>query len=94
MIIEDYLERFALSTNEYKQLEETKYMVYLRNSNEFSKVYTMLDNDPSLEIDDADLNIKEKVSTIEYSNDEVKYSLKADLIKDTYYLIIEENIYA
>lgn len=94
MQVEDYLDIFNLVGNHYEQLEEGKYLIYLRDSNEFSKLYTILDNDTSLELEDATLFPNEKVSNLIYSNDRVRYHLKADLPNDRYLLEIEENIYA
>ena len=86
----NYIIKLGLEGKEYEEPIEGRYLFHLDDSNEFSRIYTKLENDESLELQDADLSPKEKVSSITYSGDGIDISLKANFQTDTYFVIIEE----
>ena len=66
-----------------------KYIITLSNSDEYSKMYTLLDkSDASLDPEGMIMSSSDSMMT--YLTDDFDITLKADFDNDRYYLIIEE----
>ena len=93
-VINKYLDMLGLQGRGEVIYDDTnnvdKLVINLKNSNEFARTYTLLDNADWLTLDDGDLSIQDERSNLMYINDEVSFNLKANLLEDKYILEIEE----
>ena len=68
-----------------------KYIIELEDSNEFSRMYTLLDNSDEVEIDDYATLITDKVSELSFIGDGYKIKLVGNFVSDIYRIIITEE---
>ena len=67
-----------------------KYIINLDNSDEFSRMYTVLDKYEDADLDPEEMIMSSSSSLMVYLTDDFDITLKADFDKDTYQMIIEE----
>ena len=72
------------------KLNGDKYIIQLENSDEFSKMYTVLDKYEGADLDPEGMVMSSSSSIMIYLTDDFDITLKADFDKDTYQMIIEE----
>ena len=65
-----------------------KLIIPLLNSDEYSKVYTILDKSDLVELDSSCTLVTDKVSELQYFNDEFVIKLDANFIDDLYRVVI------
>lgn len=70
-----------------------KYIIPLMTSDEYSKVYTILDKSDLVELDTSCTLVTDKISELQYFNDEYVVKLDANFTDDFYRVVItKENI--
>lgn len=88
------MEKFIknLNLNKSGHYENNKYIIDLSDSNEYSKMYTLLDNSSILSLDPESTQISESSSMLIYNDDDFKYDIKlsANYNQDEYKVIISE----
>ena len=89
--LDKYLDLLNIKDKEISNYKDKVYIVILDNSNDFSRLYTRLDNMDDLDLEESNLSIREEESIFVYSNEEFKITLEANFIKDEYLLIMEEK---
>jgi len=67
-----------------------KYIIQLDNSDEFSRMYTVLDKYEGADLDPEGMVMSSSSSIMVYLTDDFDITLKADFDRDTYQMIIEE----
>lgn len=80
-----------LGINADGSYQSGKYIVELEDSNEFSKMYTLLDNSDVVEIDDFATLITDKVTELTFDGDNFKIKLVGNFITNMYRLVITEE---
>lgn len=65
------------------------YIVQLDSSNEYSKIYTLLDRAEGVDLDNDESVLSESSTLLVYLADDFDIKLKADLDKDAYSVEIE-----
>lgn len=65
------------------------YTISLSNSNEYSKVYTILDKAKGIDLDDEESVLSESSTLLVYLADDFDIKLKADLDKNIYTVSFE-----
>ena len=71
--------------------EGEDYIVILDDSDDFAKMYTLLDNANWLSSQNTSLSLQQDVTLIKYSNDNISLILSADFTEDKYLLKLEEK---
>lgn len=86
------LEQLLKDLNITKQgkMNGDKYIIQLDNSDEFSRMYTVLDKYEGADLDPEEMVMSSSSSIMIYLTDDFDITLKADFDKDTYQMIIEE----
>jgi hypothetical protein len=69
-----------------------KYIIPLTDSDEYSKVYTLLDKSDLVELDTTCTLVTDKVSELQYFNDEFTVKLDANFPEDFYRVVITKEI--
>ena len=69
---------------------DNAYVITLDNSNEFSKVYTILDKSELCDLDGAEVNLGVDSSMMVYLADDFDIKLKANFDTNTYSVSFEE----
>lgn len=84
------MEEFAkkLGIEHLGEMEENKYVVPLLDSDEYSKVYTILDKSDLVELDTSCTLVTDKVSELQYFNDDFVVKLDANFVDDLYRVVI------
>lgn len=75
--------------------DKGKYIIPLADSDAYSKVYTILDNDKTkgiINLDSTGTLMNDNISQLLYFNEEYDVKLIGDFEKDEYKVIIEESI--
>ena len=90
MNINDWIESLKISSNP-KSLGDGKYKVSLKDSNEFAKVYSKLEKNDILDIDEEATLITEDISQLLYLGKDIRINLVGNFEKDIYYIIISEE---
>ena len=89
MYMEKYLKNMGISkVGRYN--DKNAYIIDIDNSDEYGKIYSILDKNDDLEEVDEDSKITIQTSTIVFESDEYKFTLLADFDRDTYKLICVE----
>lgn len=88
------MEKFIknLNLNKSGHYENNKYIIDLSDSNEYSKMYTLLDNSSLVSLDPESTQISESSSMLIYNDDDLKFDIKlsANYNQDEYKIIISE----
>lgn len=72
------------------KMNGNKYIITLDNSDDFSRMYTILDKYPEASLDPEGMIMSDSSSVMVYLTDDFDITLKADFDRDAYYVIIEE----
>lgn len=75
---------------EAKLMEDDCYVVQLNNSNDYGRIYSILENSDIIEIDDDSSVLTYESSSIQYNGDGFIITLISDFDADTYKLTIKE----
>lgn len=75
---------------EAKLMEDNCYVVQLKNSNDYGKIYSILENSDLIEIDDDSSVLTYESSSIQYNGDGFVITLISNFDADTYKLTIKE----
>lgn len=92
-MINYYLEKLGLDKNrgEFIEVEgQSIFRIVLKNSNEFARIYSLLENADWLSLQDGDLSLQDEFTNFLYINDDISFSLKGNLLKDYYVLEMRE----
>jgi len=68
-----------------------KYVIPLSNSDEYSKIYTLLDKSDVVELDTSCTLVTDKVSELQYFNDNYVVKLDANFSDDLYRVVISKE---
>lgn len=71
--------------------QNDKYVIELSNSNEFSKMYTLLDNSEEVEINEFATLITDKVSEMQFEGEGYVVRLVGNFTTDLYKIVIKEE---
>ena len=87
------MEEFAkqLGIEEPGELIGDKYVIPLMNSDEYSKIYTILDKSDLVDLDGSSTLVTEKVSELKYIGDEFTVKLDANFVDDFYRVVITKE---
>jgi len=78
----------------FSQEGETKgksYVIRLKDSNDYSRAYTLLDKSDLTELDGDAISLDVEKSTISYVSEGYRITLDADFDKDVYTVTIKEG---
>ena len=84
--MENFLKELGINKEFTKQGD--KLVISLEDSNEFSKMYTLLDKSPLVDLDVENIELTSELNTLVYLGDEFDITLKADFKDDVYLLEI------
>jgi uncharacterized HAD superfamily protein len=70
-------------------LDGSKYIIELSNSNEYSKMYTLLDKSPEVDLEEELTLVTDKVGELIFYGDEFEVKLVGNFASDIYRIIIE-----
>lgn len=73
------------------KMEKDRYIVKLKNSDEFSKYYTLLDSCDYLDLSDSSSMGGEFATVLSYYVSDFRVSLNANFIDDYYTFVVEED---
>lgn len=87
------MEEFAkqLGIEEPGELIGNKYVIPLMNSDEYSKIYTILDKSDLVDLDGSSTLVTDKVSELKYIGDEFTVKLDANFVDDFYRVVITKE---
>jgi len=71
-------------------MEGDKYIIELSNSNDYSRVYTLLDNSEFVDIDEDATLVTNKVGELLFLSDDFDVKLVANFAQDIYRVVITE----
>lgn len=71
-------------------MKKDRYIIELKNSDEFSKYYTLLDSCDDLELSDTSSMSQEFATVLSYYSPDFKASLNANFADDYYTFVVEE----
>ena len=71
-------------------MKKDRYIIELKNSDEFSKYYTLLDSCDELELSDTSSMSQEFATVLSYYSPDFKVSLNANFNDDYYTFMVEE----
>lgn len=74
------------------EMSNGKYIIPLNNSDEYSKVYTLLDKSDLVELDTSCTLVTDKVSELQYFNDDFNIKLAANFVDDLYKVVISKEV--
>ena len=72
------------------KLEADRYVLKLEDSDEYSRYYTILDQEEDLELSDTSSMSQEFATVLTYVNEDYKLKLNANFIDDYYTFTVEE----
>ena len=72
------------------KLESDRYVLKLEDSDEYSRYYTILDQEDDLELSDTSSMSQEFATVLTYVNEDYKLKLNANFIDDYYTFTVEE----
>lgn len=91
MNIKEIIEKLNLTNYEVENnSKDNSYIIRLKDSNDYSKVYTILDKSDGFDLDVDKILLNEDVSEFIYMCDNYDVKLIANLSEDKYKVIIEE----
>lgn len=91
MTIEEIIKKLNLTEYEVENnSKDNSYTIRLKDSNDYSKVYTILDKSDDFDLDVDKMLLNENVSEFIYLCDDYDVKLIANLSEDKYKVIIEE----
>lgn len=79
-----------LGVEDTGEINKNRYIIELKNSDEFSKYYTMLDSYDNLELSDTSSMSQEFATVLSYYSPDFKVSLNANFADDYYTCVVEE----
>ena len=87
------MEEFAkkLGIKEPGELVNGKFIIPLMNSDEYSKIYTILDKSDLVDLDGSSTLVTENVSELKYIGDEFTVKLDANFVDDFYRVVISKE---
>lgn len=91
MTIEELLDYLGLDSIDLKEEANSAYSTGLVNSDEFGRIFTLLDNNEYLEPDDERSLLTPDLVKLFYTGDDYTAVLSANLTDDIYKFDIEEN---
>ena len=89
--IQSYLDKLGITEEGYWSQDRSTYIIPLKDSNEFARVYTKLDNADWLFLYDGELSLREEASSLLFVNEDVNFTLKSDFINNNYILEVREE---
>ena len=72
------------------KLESDRYVLKLEDSNEYSRYYTILDQEEDLELSDTSSMSQEFATVLTYTSEDYKLKLNANFVDDYYTFTVEE----
>ena len=86
------LERLKLVDRGVERPEDNSYVIDLQDSEEYAKIFTRLEKDDQLELQDSNQVVTEKGSSLMYSSDDegLLVNLTADWEGDVYTLVLTD----
>ena len=72
------------------KLESDRYILKLEDSDEYSRYYTILDQEEDLELSDTSSMSQEFATVLTYTNEDYKLKLNANFVDDYYTFTVEE----
>ena len=91
MTVKELLDYLGLDSLDLKEDANSKYSAGLLDSDEFGRIFTLLDNNEYLEPDDEKSLLTPDMVKLFYDGDGYTAILSANLLDDTYNFNIEEN---
>lgn len=89
MTIKELLSKLNLNVTVNENAPKDVLTIDLKNSDEYARVYTRLENTELLELDEASVTMSEHSTILEYYNEEFNVTLESDFDSDVYKLVIE-----
>ena len=90
MRINDFIENAGIASRG-KMSDDGVYVINLSDSNEYSKMYTVLDKMDGIYLDASNIMVDEHASILTYTGEGIKAELKADFDANLYTLNIWEE---
>lgn len=90
MEINKFLNELDLSFTEEPIIEENTYTFLISDSDEYAKVYSILENSSLVDLEEDSVIITEHNNILKYYSDDFDIELQANFDSDTYKLIISE----
>ena len=72
------------------KLESDRYVLKLEDSDEYSRYYTILDQEEDLELSDTSSMSQEFATVLTYTSEDYKLKLNANFVDDYYTFTVEE----
>ena len=72
------------------KLESDRYVLKLEDSDEYSRYYTILDQEEDLELSDTSSMSQEFATVLTYTNEDYRLKLNANFVDDYYTFTVEE----
>lgn len=73
------------------EVVNNKYVIPLMDSDEYSRVYTLLDKSDLVDLDTSSTLVTDKVSELQYFNDTFTVKLDANFVDDFYRVVITKE---
>ena len=73
------------------EIVNNKYIIPLTNSDEYSRIYTLLDKSDLVDLDTSSTLVTDKVSELQYFNDTFTVKLDANFVDDLYRVVITKE---
>lgn len=89
MDVKEFAKEIGLEQDGYQ--DGVKYIIELVDSNEFSRVYTLLDKSELLDIQEDATLLTDKVGELIYLSDDYDVKLVGNFISDIYRVVITEG---
>lgn len=89
MYLEKFLEELGI-TQVGHYTASNAYIIDIEDSNEYGKVYSLLDKSDAVEEDEDSSTITVHTSNIVYESEDFQFTLIADFDQDTYKLVCKE----
>lgn len=89
MDVKEFAKAIGLEQDGYQ--DGSKYIIELVDSNEFSRVYTLLDKSELLDIQEDATLLTDKVGELIYLSDDYDVKLVGNFVSDIYRVVITEG---
>lgn len=89
MDVKEFAKAIGLEQDGYQ--DGAKYIIELVDSNEFSRVYTLLDKSELLDIQEDATLLTDKVGELIYLSDDYDVKLVGNFVSDIYRVVITEG---
>lgn len=89
MIEKDFAKDLGITKEGYETTNDS-YVIELDNSNEFSKIYTLLDKNEDADLDVETIHMNEELVEMTYLTDGFDVTLRANLKENKYMVEIKE----